>query len=239
MTQATARFLDLWLDAHDVVAVAAFWARALDMTIAEPVDGAIRLGGEHAWDALWIRPAPDHARGCAIHVDVSAEHITRFLELGAEVVDASSYPWVVLAGPEGSEICAFPVDGPGPSPGLRRARRILDLVVDTADPAEAAAWWAGLLETSYNSSADDDYAWVEPVPAALIDSLVFARQERPAREAECRLRPRVATHDLGALFARGATRATGARDGEVMLLDPTGNEFLVQVAPLVIRPDDE
>ena len=32
MTQATARFLDLWLDAHDVVAVAAFWARALDMT---------------------------------------------------------------------------------------------------------------------------------------------------------------------------------------------------------------
>lgn len=239
---AAARFLDLWLDAHDVPAMARFWASALDMTIESPVNDAVRLAGEHAWDALWIRPAPPHAQQCAIHVDVSAEHITRFLELGAQVVDASSYPWVVLVGPEGCEICAFPVEGPGPSPGLRRARRILDLVVDTPDPGVAAAWWADLLDAPYHASADDDYAWVEPVPGALIDSLVFARQDAPSGEGVCRLRPRVATHDLGALFARGATQAPPSATpwpAETMLRDPAGNEFLVHVAELVVRPDDE
>lgn len=235
MTHAAARFVDLWLDAHDVPAVARFWATALDMTIASPIDGAVHLSGEHAWDSLWIRQAPDHARGCAIHVDVSAEHITRFLELGAAIVDASSYPWVVLAGPEGSEICAFPVEEPRPRPG----RRILDLVVDTTDPAVAAAWWGELLATSYHASVDDDYAWVEPVPGALIDSVVFARQDAPRAEDMCRLRPRIATHDLGALVAHGATPARSPRRRESMWRDPAGNEFFVQVCDLVIRGDDE
>lgn len=237
MTHAVARFLDLWLDAHDVSAVARFWAHALDMTIAAPVNGAVRLAGDHTWDSLWVRPAPEHANHCAIHVDVSAEHITRFLELGAHVADASSYPWVVLIGPEGCEICAFPDERPG--------RRLLDLLMDTPDPAVAAAWWAEILATSYHASADDDYAWVAPVPGATIESLVFARREQspdhphPVGDAVCRLRPRVATHDLGALFARGATRSPAARPGETMLRDPSGNEFFVQVADLVVRSDDE
>lgn len=235
MTHAAARFLDLWLDAHDVPSVARFWAAALDMRMASPIEGAVRLAGQHPWDSLWIRQAPQHALGCAIHVDVSAEHITRFLELGAQVVDASSYPWVVLAGPEDSEICAFPTEA-----GTRSAgRRILDLVIDTPDPADAAAWWADVLGTGYHASADDAYAWVEPVPGAVIDSIVFAGQEVPLTSATCRLRPRVATHDLGALFARGATRAPDAGPGETMLVDPSGNEFLVQVADLVVRADDE
>lgn len=235
MTAAVARFHDLWLDAHDVPAVARFWAQALDMRMGTPVDGAVRLAGDHAWEALWIRPAPDHARHCGIHVDVSAEHITRFLELGATVVDASSYPWVVLAGPEGCEICAFPVEGPI----IHNARRVLDLVVDTPDPSIAAAWWAELLGTSYHASTDDSYAWVEPVPGAPIDSLVFARQETPVVEGECRLRLRVATHDLGAVFAHGATRSEAGRPGELMLRDPAGNDFFVHVTELVVRGDDE
>lgn len=226
-----ARFLDLWLDAHDVAAVARFWARALGLTAQPPLNGAVRLVGDHAWDSLWVRPAAPEAVRCAIHVDVTTEHITRFLELGATVIDASSYPWVVLAGPEGSEICAFPEEGDA-------RRRILDLVMDTPDPVTAAAWWAGVLDTSYHASGDDDYAWVAPVPGALFESIVYARQDVPVRDA-CRLRPRLATHDLGALFALGATRGARTRHGETMLLDPCGNEFFVQVTDLVVRPDDE
>ena len=46
MTHAAARFLDLWLDAHDVPSVARFWAAALDMRMASPIEGAVRLAGQ-------------------------------------------------------------------------------------------------------------------------------------------------------------------------------------------------
>jgi hypothetical protein len=239
---AAARFLDLWLDAHDVPAVARFWASALDMTIESPVNDAVRLAGEHAWDALWIRPAPPHAQRCAIHVDVSAEHITRFLELGAQVVDASSYPWVVLVGPEGCEICAFPVEGPGPSPGLRRARRILDLVVDTPDPGVAGGVVGGPARRA--------------VPRLRGRRLRMGRARAGGPHRLAGVRPAGRAERGGGLptaSARGDPRSRGAvrprshagprapdpaahRDHAAR---PAGNEFLVHVAELVVRPDDE
>lgn len=232
MGTVVARFLDLWLDAYDVPAVARFWGEALGMSTRAQDDGSVRLSGERAWDALWIRPASEHATQCAIHVDVTTDDIARFLTLGAQVADASSYPWVVMVGPEGSEICVFPPEG-----DVRRP--VVDLVMDTPDPVVAARWWSEVLDTSYHASGDDDYAWVEPVPGAPFQSIVYARQDRPVARHACRLRPRVATHDMGALFARGAVRVEGAHPGEILLADPTGNEFFVQVTDLVVRPDDE
>ena len=232
MTTPVARFLDLWLDAHDVPAVARFWGQALGMTPAPADHDAVRLEGHHSLDALWVRQAPPHADGCTIHVDIAVDHITPLLAQGARMVDASSYPWVVLEGPEGCEICAFPRD-----PHSRR--RLIDLIMECADPPTAAPWWAELLGAGYHVSADGDYAWVEPVPGAPFDSMVFARQEElPAGDC-CRLRPRLATHDLGALYAAGATRVEHAGPGELLLAGPAGNEFFVQVSDLVVRPDDE
>lgn len=111
--------------------------------------------------------------------------------------------------------------------------------MDTPDPVTAAQWWAQLLGTGYHASADDDYAWVEPVPGAPFESIVFARQEAYVPEQACRLRPRLATHDLGALVAMGATRLDQVRPDVWLLADPTGNQFFVKVAGLVVRPDDE
>ena len=78
--------------------------------------------------------------------------------------------------------------------------------------------------------------------AALVSS---SRPSSPLSQADVcgsRLTPVSYTHlDVykRQLFARGATRAPDAGPGETMLVDPSGNEFLVQVADLVVRADDE
>ncbi|WP_116112120.1 VOC family protein [Austwickia chelonae] len=232
MVGPVARFLDLWLDAHDVAVVGRFWASVLGMSSRATEDGAVRLSGDHAWDALWIRPVGPEATECCVHVDVSTRRLSTFLDLGAEVIDASSYPWVVLRGPEEAEICAFPQE-----PGSNH--HIIDLVMDTADPVVAAQWWGEVLGTGYHASDDGDYAWVEPVPGAPFQSIVYARQQTPCPSSSRKLRPRLATHDVGALFSLGATRIAGARPGEILLTDPCGNEFFIEETELVIRPDDE
>jgi Glyoxalase-like domain len=122
------RLTEIVVDCHDPVALAAFWAAALDYRVVRTEDGQVEI-------APWEREPPDLAdqvhRAPAVptlvfvsvpeaktvknrlHLDlrpVDGSHeaeVERLLGLGARRADVGQgrVPWVVLADPEGNEFC--------------------------------------------------------------------------------------------------------------------------------------
>jgi Glyoxalase-like domain len=122
------RLTEIVVDCHDPVALAAFWAAALDYQVVRTENGQVEI-------APWEREPPDLADQVRqspgvptlvfvtvpetkavknrLHLDlrpVDGSHeaeLERLLGLGARRADVGQgrVPWVVLADPEGNEFC--------------------------------------------------------------------------------------------------------------------------------------
>jgi predicted enzyme related to lactoylglutathione lyase len=147
------RLVHLVVDADDPFRLGQFWAAALGWEMAEEEPGEVDV-----WPAgfnypdpvalpLVFVPVPSQAAGKnRVHLDLastSAEHqadlVERLRGLGATSADVGQgdVPWVVLADPEGNELCVLE-----PRPVYRDTGPIAAVVVGCADPRPLARFWA-------------------------------------------------------------------------------------------------
>lgn len=216
---AIATYKDLCIDAVDAVAMGRFWAAALRLDLRGDDDGGARLVGPTPRHTVWLNPVPEPvAVKQRMHLDVRADSVDDLVALGGVVVDAESFPWTVMKDVEGGELCAFPTKPDAPA-GL------MEIVVDTADPARIAAWWAGVLGAEHKDH-EDGYSYLERVPEAPFGYLVFVPVLEP-KTVKNRIHVDVTTPDVQRLVGAGA-RLLRAPDDEIrwtVLADPDGNEF--------------
>ena len=185
--------------------------------------GDTYLTGPTPQHTIWVNRVPEPKTvKHRVHLDVNAGSVAELEALGATVLDAESFRWVLMADPEGGELCVFLREGP-------ITQRLYEIVVDTGDsPEEAhrlAAWWAEVLGGRLVDT-ERGFSYVDRVPGAPYDSLDFIPVPEP-KTVKNRVHLDVTTADLDALVAAGATvlRAQDADLGWTVLADPAGNEF--------------
>jgi hypothetical protein len=215
------RFKDLCIDATDQHRLGAFWAAALGLRAEVLDNGAYRLVDDVAEHTVWVNAVPEtRTVKQRVHLDVLVGDVAELLRIGAEVV--TELPrWTLLEDVEGGELCAFVRP-----PERLDSYRLLEIVVDAAEPALIAAWWADRLGTSPRSSDDGSFWWLEPAAGLPVD-WVFQAVPEPKR-----VKNRIHWDVLGdaaGLVGSGATllRPRGDDLAWDVLADPEGNEFCV------------
>jgi len=218
-----ATYKDFCIDASDPQRIGRFWADALQLDLEVLADGDAKLTGPTPQHTVWINAVPEPLTvKQRVHLDIWADSVADVEALGATVVDADSFRWVVMRDPEGGELCAF-IGRPDNSPPL------MEIVYDTKDVASATAistWWAEVLGGHAKDQHDRGFSYVEDVPGAPFECLVFVQVPEP-KTVKNRVHIDVTTDDLDALVAKGA-RLLRAQDDEIgwnVMADPDGNEF--------------
>jgi catechol 2,3-dioxygenase-like lactoylglutathione lyase family enzyme len=216
---AMAAYKDLCIDAVDAAAMGRFWAAALHLDLELLPDGDACLTGPTPQHTVWVNTVPEPVTvKQRVHLDVRAGSLDEVVRLGAEVVDATSFPWAVVRDVEGGELCVFPT-GEGKPAGL------MEVVVDTADPARIARWWGEVLGAEAKDH-EHGYSYVEGVPGAPFTWLVFVPVPEP-KSVKNRIHLDLTTPDLQLLLDAGATLLR-PQDDEIrwnVVADPDGNEL--------------
>jgi hypothetical protein len=231
---ATAAFKDLCIDTAGGDEPSRFWATALGLALERDPGGdrvAARLDGPSPQHRVWMNivPEPKTAKQ-RVHLDVHTDSVEALVAAGASVLDRS-HGWTVLADPEGGELCAFVRD-------QVPEYRLYEVVVDCAVPARVAQWWAEVLDAPAHRDSEHDW-WLEPVPGAPFESMVFVRVPEP-KTVKNRIHWDVTVEDLQPLLDRGAV-VLRPRGGDIdwhVLADPEGNEFCAFVQP-TDKPSDK
>jgi hypothetical protein len=147
MTVVPTRLVNVVLDANDLPALSRWWAAALgwavtfeesdEVTVAPP---AGHPGVELTFGAV----AEPKAGKNRVHLDLASEsedaqHATaeRLVAAGARRLPSESFPWIVLADPEGNELCVL-----DPRPGDGDTGALASIVVDVDDPERRAPFWS-------------------------------------------------------------------------------------------------
>jgi hypothetical protein len=214
-------FKDLCIDVDDPATMAAFWAAALGLRVELLDTGAYRLVDGVAEHVIWINRVPDQRSvKQRVHLDVNVADVAELEKIGAGPL-AEEPRWTVLADPEGGELCAFV----RPSDQLGRYR-LLEVVVDAADPEAIATWWGERLGADPKASDDRSFWWLEPT-SGLPAEWVFQAVPEPKR-----VKNRIHWDVLGdsaGLVSAGARMLRGRGSGLDwdLLADPEGNEFCV------------
>ena len=217
---APASFKDLCIDAVDPLLLGRFWADVLGLELRQREDGLVHLTGLVPQTTVWVNRVPEPVSvKQRVHLDVHAAAVADVLDRGATPLDLESFRWRVLRDPEGGELCVFERDEVP-------ARRLYEVVVDSADPATLARWWAGAIGGRCSVDAERGWASVEEIPGAPFDCLVFV----PVPEAKTvtnRIHWDVDVADVAVLTERGARVLRGPDDdiSWTVLADPEGNEF--------------
>ncbi|MDT5208018.1 MAG: hypothetical protein QOF67_433 [Mycobacterium sp.] len=221
---AIATYKDLCIDAVDAGALGRFWAAALQLDLQPHDDGDARLVGPTPRHTVWINTVPEPVTvKQRAHLDVRASSVDDLIALGGVVVDVESFPWTVMKDVEGGELCVFAARAGQPA-GL------MEIVVDTYDPVRISTWWADVLGAE-RKDHEHGYAYLEPVPEAPFEALVFVPVPEP-KTVKNRIHIDVATPDVQLLVDAGA-RLLRAQDEEIswsVLADPDGNEFCAFIA---------
>lgn len=218
---AIATWQDLCIDAVDAEVIGRFWAQALGLTYVPHDDGDAQLDGPTPEHRVWINTVPEPVTvKQRVHLDVHAASVDDVLALGATPDDLDSFPWKVLRDPEGGELCVFERDADDER--LRGDYRLYEIVVDSADPRATARWWADALGATYGEK-DEDEAWVEKIPGAPFDCIVFGTVPEP-KTVKNRIHWDVKTDDLQLLLDAGAT-VVERQPRWTIMADPEGNEF--------------
>jgi hypothetical protein len=158
-----------------------------------------------------------------VHLDVHVAAVSDLIGLGARVLD-DSQRWTVMADPEGGELCAFVRD-----PDTLRDYRLYEVVVDSADPAAIATWWADRFEVLVQhgtDTGDGSFSWLEG-PLGRDVGWVFGEVPEP-KTVKNRLHWDV-RGDVDELLEAGAYLLRRPDDDISwhILADPEGNEFCV------------
>lgn len=216
------RFKDLCLDAADPDLLAAFWAATLGLTDDRLDDGAHRLTDAIAEHTVWINRVPEpRTVKQRVHLDVLVREVRELESRGATVLRELPR-WTLLADPEGGELCAFVRP---PDPPLS-TYRLLEIVVDAADPAALAGWWGARLGAAAHESDDGSFWWLEAGDGLPVDWCFQAVPE--PKTVKNRIHWDV-VGDPDGLIATGARllRRRGDDLAWDVLADPEGNEFCV------------
>lgn len=219
-------------DAAHLEQVAAFWSTALGWDREPGHTGAV-LRGAGAGESLWIDvvPEPIGAKH-RTHLDVRVEDWHSFLDLGASVVDETSFPWVWLHDPEGGDLCAFALREDGSTGG---GAGLYEVCTDCGpDAMPITRWWAEVLGADARQEEGDDWAYVTRPPGAPFEMWVFCPVPEPKTvKNRLHLDFRATRPDsVDLLVERGAT-VLREPDGEIewhVLADPEGNELCVFAA---------
>lgn len=218
--RAAVRITAICIDCHDPRAVAGFWATALGGTVRERPGGAWSVAlADHP--ELWALPVPEpKVVKNRVHLDLWVRSPDDLVALGATFLADHGEGFVVLADPEGNELCAFPADGsPGDAPA-----RLLALCVDSDRPEELAAWWADRLGADVGPGPDGTPRWLHGA-AGLGDALLKFVRVHDERVVKNRWHWDVDTPTVDALVAAGATIVRRPDDdiSWTVLADPDGN----------------
>lgn len=216
-----ARYRELIIDAYDVDRMSRFWARALGLQDSPPDErGGVALRGHDREDLVWIQPlvAPRQERR-RIHLDVYAQNVVDLLDAGADLVDQNSFPWDLLTDPEDREVGVFVLEHDRP-------KRMYQLVIDSPHPEANAAWWGKVLGAPVHPVPEDPtIAFVEPVPHAPFESILFAQEQSPKTCANgIAIGVEVLDPDILTLIGASVVDQPDHRLWMV-LADPDGNEF--------------
>jgi predicted enzyme related to lactoylglutathione lyase len=216
------RLDSLVFDAADPAALARWWGEALGwpMEVDEDGDGIVTAPSETALtDLVFVRVDDPKVGKNRVHLDLAssstedqAATVERLVAAGARRVDIGQgdVPWVVLADPEGNELCVL-------EPREEYAGRgsLAAVVMDAADPEALERFW---------QEAGGDSPLLELVPVSdpkvvknrvHLDVRPFAGDDQQA--------------EVDRLLALGARPADVGQGDEtwVVLADPEGNEFCV------------
>lgn len=218
------------MDAADAHRLGAFWAAVLDGELVDLGDGDTRIDPRAARspaESVWVNRVPEpRAAKTRVHLDVrlTDPDPVALLAAGARLVREpdAEIDWWVLADPDGNQFCAFPPEE-GERPG------VFELVVDTADPARQAAWWAGVVGGEVAApTGDREYAALTGAAGFPWQSWVFDPvPERKRVKNRVHWDVELTGPDATALIAAGATLLSEPddRSGWWVLTDPEGNEF--------------
>jgi predicted enzyme related to lactoylglutathione lyase len=238
------RLVHLVVDANDAPALASFWAGALGWEIASADDDEIDVSpagfsypGTEAVPLLFV-PVPERkTTKNRVHIDLAstsaahqAELVSRVRELGARPLDIGQgdVPWVVLADPEGNEFCVLE-----PREVYADTGPVAAIVIDSADPAAQATFWAQAAGWPVANADDGIVGLRSPSGSGPYLELLHIPDVKAVKD---RLHPDVAPYrgetieaEVTRLRGAGATPADVGQ-GEVtwtVLADPEGNEFCV------------
>jgi hypothetical protein len=135
------------VDAADPRALAGWWAEALGwaVTVEEPGEVAVEPPDGLGVPLVFVPVADPKVGKNRVHLDLAsastgdqAAQVARLVRLGARPADIGQgdVPWVVLADPEGNELCVL-----DPRDWYAGTGAVAAIVVDAADPATLAGFW--------------------------------------------------------------------------------------------------
>ena len=218
-----ARYRDLCIDVADARASGEYWSTMLGWALELHDDGDAHLRDDAGRIQVWLNvvPEPKTVKN-RVHIDVNAESVQRAVDAGAAVFQKLPR-WTTLLDPDGQEHCVFPREQ---GFDKRPYELVWDCAVETGAAHDIASWWC---EVVGGSVVDDErgLAWIQDIPECVWDSFDFGGVPEP-KTAKNRVHVDVATDDLDALVAHGATVLRAKGDGGIgwtVLADPDGNEF--------------
>ncbi|MGJ9411118.1 VOC family protein [Aeromicrobium sp. CF4.19] len=222
---ALVAYKDLCIDVNDMASTTAFWGQALGLDVVPDDDGSgeVHLEGPTPRHMVLpcIVPEPKTVKN-RVHLDVRARSVED-LPGATRLSDTGEFPWAVLADAEGNELCVFTYDE---VPDYR----LKDVVVDAADHAALASWWAEVWGGTV-THAEEGYSHLDGVPGVPFESFDFVPVPEPKTVKN---RVHWDVHLLGDatvddLVSAGATvlRPQDDEIGWTVMADPEGNEFCV------------
>jgi catechol 2,3-dioxygenase-like lactoylglutathione lyase family enzyme len=238
------RLVHLVQDANDPARLAAFWAAALGWEVGDQSDEEVDVwpAGYGYPDPVALPivfvpvPEPKTAKN-RLHLDLAsqspehqAELVARLRDLGAKPVDIGQgdVPWVVLADPEGNELCVLE-----PREINRDTGPVAAVVCDSASPATLAPFWELASGWVRHKSTDNFVSFRAPQGVGPYLELLRSTDPKTVKD---RLHIDVAPvkgEDHAAAVRQ--LKDAGAVDADVgqgqvswaVLADPEGNEFCV------------
>jgi hypothetical protein len=239
------RLVHLVIDANDPARLARFWSGALGWVMAAEETGEVDVwpaGYDYpdpvALPLVFVPVAEPKKVKDRIHLDLAtrspehqAEVVRRVRDLGATPVDIGQgdVPWVVLADPEGNELCVLE-----PRPVYQDTGPVAAVVVDSPDPAAAAGFWQQAAGWVPGGEWSDGFASLRSRPG-VGPYLEFLRVPEP-KTVKDRIHLDVAPFagedqpaEVRALLEAGAVSADIGQGNVTwtVLADPQGNEFCV------------
>ena len=236
--RVSTRLFSIVVDALDHVAQARWWADALGTTVAGEEDTVAWLFLDRGL-AIEVVPVPEPKTiKNRLHLDLATysqeEHtdlVQRLLSIGATHIDVGQpdgCDWVVLADPEGNELCVLE-----PRPDHRYDGPLAVICLDTADVARTATFWSQAIGLVARVRRRD--VGGPPRSSGGGPYLSLGGEHEP-KVGKNRLHLDVAPPpdgdrdtEVDRLLASGATRLDiGQGDVDwVVLADPVGNELCV------------
>ena len=215
---ALASYKDLCIDALDAVRLGHFWGAVLGLDFGLQDNGDACLTGPTPQHTIWINQVPEAKTvKHRVHLDIRSDAAALVEAQGAAVLDATSFPWTLMADPEGGELCAFPL--------VDHQRPLASVVIDAVDHRRIAQWWADVLGAECVGDPRG-FSSVTSIDGAPFDAIDFVPVPE-AKTVKNRIHIDVLTSDLGALIDAGATvlRPMAPPIRWTVLADPEGNEF--------------